>query len=331
MSTRAGAIHGAMAAIHPVNHDIDSHWQHLCSHKVGDETLRKLLSELEPYVKSLASIDDDGQQLRYSKDRDVQKSLKEKPLANIEVIRESLTELQKILKAIKYRVLEFCRERNTGSFTRECSRKDLQQIAKMLPPRKNWDTEAFSKAKEAIANRYSLSGKKFSAALTVIENCRQMRPQIGLESTLQHLTDDHVKSVVEHWSKCHPPRESRDGLGIDYFSSRDLRARLQAVDPYVEASKALSQELSPDEVADFETIYYLGRDGYFPEYYEKKLEDTKKEHALAGNLRSEIHHLITKTNLLTSMSTGIRRLGRPRLADDILSMRPDIQNPILES
>lgn len=322
---------GAVTSSHRVNHDIESHWQHLCSQEIGDESLRSLFSELEPYIKSLASIDDDGQQLRYSEDRDGHTSLKDKPLANLEVIRKSLIDLQKILKAVKYRVLEFCRERNTSSFTRECSRNDLQQIAQMLPPRKEWNTDAFSKAKESIQNRYSLSSRKFSAALTVIEKCREMRTLIGLESKLMHLTDDQVKSIAEHWSKCHPPREERDGLGIDYFSSRDLRARLQAVDPYVEASKKLSQELSPNEVADFETIYYLGRDGYFPEYYEQKLENTKKEHALASNLQNKVHHLITKTNLLASLSTGIRRLGLPSLADDLLSIRPDIQNPSLKS
>ncbi len=84
---------GMLTTGHPANHDIESHWQHLQAGAVGsvnalgDSTLRRLVAELEPYVKSLAAIDDDGQELRYAKNRNGQASLSDKAIVNLCHIR----------------------------------------------------------------------------------------------------------------------------------------------------------------------------------------------------------------------------------------------------
>lgn len=315
---------GVIAAIHPVNHDIESHWNYLCSTKIGDETIRGFLSQLAPYITSLASVDEDGQQLRYSEDRDGQTSLKDKPLANLEVIRDSLTDLKSLLERIKHRVLDFCREVCTGTFIPECSRKDLIEIARMLPPRGDWKTESFTQAKNEIKERFALSGKKFSAVLTIIEGNREMRQLLDLDSQLMHLTDAHVKFVIEQWSICHPPRPSGGDLGLDYFSGRDLKLFQQGYARSALVCQELLQKLSHEELADLETIYYFGRDGKYSEDYERKLGYTKREYAVADNLLTKVDHLRSKTNLLKCLSRGIRLLGRPTLADELLAMRPDL-------
>lgn len=55
---------------HPQNHDISSHWQFIDDDAIPDELFRDLLSCLTPYVESLSQIDNDGQQLRFHRDRD---------------------------------------------------------------------------------------------------------------------------------------------------------------------------------------------------------------------------------------------------------------------
>jgi len=66
---------GAIANRHIPNHDILSHWTHLRDASVGDTALRQIILDLQLYVVSLAKIDDDGQELRYSTNRDGQQSL----------------------------------------------------------------------------------------------------------------------------------------------------------------------------------------------------------------------------------------------------------------
>ena len=76
---------------------------------------------------------DDGQELRYSENRSGQQSLAGHALANIEVIRTSLEELRELAERLKCRLLDFLDERKTGSYTPECSRSDLMEIARILP------------------------------------------------------------------------------------------------------------------------------------------------------------------------------------------------------
>lgn len=311
---------GFALAPHPTNHDIGSYWRHLRDAKIGDEELRQCLDDLESSVKSLSSIDDDGQQLRYATDRDGGTSLLDKPLANIRVIRDSLKRLQALLRKVKYRVHELCDEHPVGTHTVKCSRKDLMTIAALLPPRSEWGTDAFAASKEAIRGRYSLGSRNFSDALKAIEANREMRVLIGLETPLAHLTDAHARLVAERWSACNPPREPR--LEVVFTGLRGTNRTNSMAERHA-ACTLLLKELSVDEVADLEVIFYLGRDGGFPETYEQDLERKRREHAAAGDLMAELRHIFTKMNLLSCLVKAFRRLGRSKLADELKALRPE--------
>lgn len=97
---------GMIAAVHPVNHDIQSHWQHLRDGKVGDARLNQLIGELEPFVVSLAGIDEDGQELRYAVNRDGGRSLDSIAVVNLRLIRHSIDALSAILERVKTRLFE---------------------------------------------------------------------------------------------------------------------------------------------------------------------------------------------------------------------------------
>lgn len=79
-------VMGVIAQGHPVNHDIMSHWVHLRDAKVGDAALRATIADLEPFVTSLAAIDDDGQELRYAETRDGARSLGGIAVVNLPLI-----------------------------------------------------------------------------------------------------------------------------------------------------------------------------------------------------------------------------------------------------
>jgi hypothetical protein len=147
---------GVLKNAHPKNHDILSHWALLQAGELGDEALRHYVTALERYVTSLSEIDDDGQELRYSENRDGQKSLADRSLANIEVIRASLDGLSEVMTQLKYRLLDLAHERATGSYTAQCSRRDLLEIARILPERSNWRDPAFAGAKAEAMRRISL-------------------------------------------------------------------------------------------------------------------------------------------------------------------------------
>jgi hypothetical protein len=314
---------GVLNDAHPKNHDIMSHWSLLQASELGDEALREYVTALEPYIASLAEIDDDGQELRYSENQEGQKSLAGRSLANFQVIRASLHGLSEVMALLKHRLADLACERATRSYTVKCSRRDLLEIARMLPKRSDWRETAFVEAKAAVIERFRLSGREFSKAIDVIQGNREMRCLIGLETSLVHLSDQNALFAVEQWARRHPPRTVGDRPRIVRIADLDLDAIAEDRRIELEVNNRIVEVLTPDEIADLEIIYYIGRNRWFCEHYEEKLDWTRKKHRVTDNLAREVNHLMNKTNFKEAVARGVSTLGRPDLADKLLRLRPD--------
>jgi hypothetical protein len=83
---------------------------------------------------------------------------------------------------LKVRVIEVLGERRTGSFTADCSRRDLFEIARMLPDRSKWKEPTFDNAKAEIKRRFSIGSNKFSVS-----------------GFLPHISDAHALLVIKEW------------------------------------------------------------------------------------------------------------------------------------
>lgn len=318
-------LHGAGALPEgaPKDHDIQAHWKRLSECAVGDEDLRALIAKCEPFAASLARIDDDGQALRYAVRQDGQKSMADKSLANIAVIRKSLTKLEALLSDIKNRSIDYAAECKTGTFTKECSRKDLVVIARLLPQKSDWTKPEFDTAKTAIRERFGLSSKKFSKALDAIKACRETSAIIGIESPLAHLDDKEVVFAVEQWARRHPADKPRSELGTDYFDPKRFAAMEEDDRIAAEVNAALLAALSTEKIADLQTLFYMGRDRVPCEFYDRQLEGALKE-LRSADLTIAINHLMEKTNFKVSIAAVAAKLGRTRLLD---SFRMRIEPP----
>lgn len=301
---------------HDKNHDIHSYWALLSSARLGDTELAEHIKRLQVYVVSLSNIDDDGQELRYATTRDGQISLRDKALCNLAVIRASLLKLQEIIYAAKYRLEVFIDERRTKTYTSDLSRKDLETIAKMLPPFDRWNEDIFDKAKKEIKTTYGIGSKQFSDAVNLIKRHRTMASRLGREFDLLHLTDNKLKLVVQEWKALHSPKYS-DHLGTD-FMNVDFDAMVEHANKVNEAQENILRFLSEDEIADLETLFYTGREGDFCEFYENRLTLVKMEHKINQNLAEEVRHLIEKNNFMEEIAKGLTILGRPTLAKELL-------------
>lgn len=314
---------GVIAAPSRKNHDIKAHWEHISAAKLGDSQLRAYISRLKPFVDSLHRMDSDGQQLRYAETRDGQQSLPHLAVCDLEVIRHSLTLLSELLATTKNRVHSLIEERATHTYTAACSRADLFRIAKMLPPRAKWSHPEFAAARADVMRDLDISGGQFSDAVDIIERHRKMGSLLGHEFSLTYLTDDHALFVVREWSKIHPPRTGGDDLVIDFFDpARIRRSRGERKARELVIESVLSA-LSPEEIADLETIFYIGRERYFCEVYERGLTGALKAQAGCDPLAS-VAHLMSKMNLLDALARGVEILGRPSLAASLRSLRPDL-------
>lgn len=326
-----GRLHkiGMLTHDHPANHDIESHWLHLQTaaigsvnsvNALGDATLRQLVANLEPYVRSLAAIDEDGQELRYAKNRDGQTSLLGIAVVNLQHVRSSIETLNELLRRLKLRVQEIEEERPTGTHTANCSRKDLEEIARIIGDRSTWSDQSFLEKKAFAMNQFSLSSRKFSDAVDAIQESRHLAALVGLEANLKHLSDEKVVEVMKLWIKATPFDESGDGIGLDYFN-RDWTAFKESAGRANRLNDAVLGMLSLEEFADLQTLYYLGRERVYGEHYDELLIQTIKSYH-GGVSRDQVCHLMSKTNLLDAVSNGADRAGRPSLGRKLDQLHP---------
>lgn len=313
---------GLLPERHAKNHDIKSHWELMVAAKLGDTTLRELGAALKPFIDSLHGIDEDGQQLRYAETQEGQKSLEDKAVCNLELIRASLQNLNKLLLQMRHRALDLVEEHRAGTFTKELSRRDLFEAAYMLPPRDRWAEEAFTQAKAKVRDRFGLSSNQFCRALDVMQAHRELGGLLGLEFDLAHLTDADVRLIIGEWSKANPePRGSKGDLGLDYFKV-DREALAEHWRAAVAADKAILATLSPDKIADLQTSFYVGSLKLFSEEYAPRLASARREIAV-GDPWEMVHHIMTKSSLPRALARGVEVLGRRALAAEIRAMRAD--------
>jgi len=302
---------GVLSRPVPRNHDISAYQQLLSGADLGDEELRKHVRALEPFVQSLARIDEDGQELRYHVNRDEIQSLSTYSLANLEVIRDSLDALSEIISDLKYRILDFIDERGTVARTTRLSRQDLICIAKLMPPFGRWKEKVFDEKKQIILSRYSLSSNEFSKAIDVIKNNREMKALLGKETSLLYLPDEMLLWVVRQWRKLHPIREG-GASNIVAVNKATIQAIIENSEN--EVVSALRIYLTNEQLAELQAIYYFGRDKLFPERYEEYVESVRQQHKPNRGPAEQISRLIHKTNFLIALKQGLPRLGRPSLS-----------------
>jgi hypothetical protein len=305
---------GLLATGHRANHDIASQFIHLRDSQLPDLSIRFHLDRLMPFVDSLSHIDDDGQEFRYFENRDGDRSLEGKALANIAVIGRSLKELKTILSDLKYRTWTLCDEYRTGTHTHQLSRKDLFEIAAALPPRSNWSDPKFDVAKSSVKERFGMGSRQFSIALKRLQETRELKAALGIETELVYLNDDKAVFLAEQWKIIHPPRE-RSELGFDITNPIEFEKLFENADQEKAAREAIAKELTVDEIADAETIFYLARDKWYSEHYETALESKIREFKSKNDIRQEIYDLTQKTNFLMMFEVGVKKLGRLALAD----------------
>lgn len=315
---------GSIPARHAPDHDILSHWTHLRNAGLGDVALRALIADLEQFVVSLAKIDDDGQELRYATTRAGQTSLGRLAVVNLPHIRRSLQTMSGLLTQLKNRILDLADERKAGTHTKDCSREDLKVIAGMLGNHATWVDDSFNDKKAAVREKFGLSSGKFSDAVTRIRQSRPLATLVGLETPLTYLTDEKTVSTLTLWAKINPPRvHDPADLGTDYFE-RDC----EKIQEYLRVTQNLVNviiaELTDEQVADLQVLFYIGRGREFGEHYDVMLAAAVAKQRLAQSRSEAVHHLMTKTSLLENVILGAEAAGRPSLAAQLRAIQPEV-------
>ncbi|TFI56623.1 hypothetical protein E2493_19255 [Sphingomonas parva] len=300
------------------------HWRQLRDSRPGDRALRQRIDALAPYVASLARIDEDGSVLPHPALPDDPSggppAIADDAAVDPAQVRESLRGLLEEIGWLLSCVSTLGRESVGGLRTRDCSRQDLVAIARMLPSHGEWRGEAFEEASGKVRDRFGLSADAFADALEAIAGARETRALVGLTSPLVHLCDAQLLRAVRHWRRCHPNRaltfaESLLGRGLWKRDHPAVDARRQDA---AAAIADLGAALAREEVAELATIFDMGRAAILPELYEARVAERREALAAEDAAPAAVDALLGSLQFARSIADGLRRLGRPDLAAQVL-------------
>lgn len=303
------------------DHHIFSYWRALDDANIADGGTRDAIAGLEPYVRSLARIDDDGQQLRFHETIDGKPSLDGIAVVNLPHIRDSVARMGEVVDALTRRISILEEEHHTGTRTTRCSRTDLAEMVRILGPHSQWTDPSFDTRRSAAMARFGLTKKALSNAIDAIRGSRDLAGQLGIEKALTHVNDQQLLSLAERWMTVYPPP------ALDYeptiITGSDIK--LEEVERHFQDVRALVADaeaaFSLEEFADVESVFYIGRNRQFGEDYDEDLARTIREHRVEPKREKKLRHVLSKLTFLDGLADGLERVGRPSLAARMRDMR----------
>lgn len=303
------------------DHHIFSYWRALDDANIADAGTRAAIAGLEPYVRSLSRIDDDGQELRFHETIDGKRSLDGIAVVNLPLIRDSVASMGEVIDALTRRISILQEEHHTGTRTTRCSRSDLADMVGVLGPHSAWTDAGFDDRRAEAMARFGLTKKALSNAIDAIRDSRDLAGRLGIETALTHARDDQLLTLAERWLVAFPPPpldfEPVVISGRD-IAFEDVERHFREVRKLVSAAEAA---FTLEEFADVETVFYIGRNRQFGEDYAEDLERVIAEHRLEPKRATKLHHVLSKLNFLDGLVDGLDRVGRFSLAARLRDMR----------
>lgn len=168
------------------------------------EKLGKIDRRIPEYYKDIEDLikiyyfDTDGDAFKYESDREDHPHMIQNGISHISV--NTLGKQFKIVMNLFHNMIYFLedciREYNLNTFTKNLSRKDIEDISKLIPERTKWGEDSFDKVKEEIKEKYNLSNKEFSNALNIIQKHKKFCVNIGCELPYQQINKYELKEYA---------------------------------------------------------------------------------------------------------------------------------------
>lgn len=242
-------------------HDLKILWMLLENiTKQCDSRYSELIDSCRPVIMDFFEMDPKGETFRYPYSQDGVKHLTEQSLIGLRRFTGAYTNLTSLMRKIELLSDLLYSEYATNTYTKILSRRDLESIAKELPPRLTWgDPEGtFHAVKAEIIARHNLSGRQYTEALNIIQNHREFSQFIGIDNTLPHCNPVklrelfHLRLNLNQHSRSFP-----ESFTPEYK------------DAYRKYMDFLSDQLSDEELATISALNELGLNVmHYSEYYD---------------------------------------------------------------
>lgn len=173
-----------------------------------DERITVLFNTVLPLLNNYKDIDPKGDAFRYWFDKEGNAHFQTKNIGivRIDIIAIQFKQITSYFEKIELVMWCLLKEYKTGTFTKELSRFQIEEISKMLPTQNEF-SEKIKEIKDEIKQKYQIGSNKFNSILSLIRNHREFSANMGWEKPFLNLSDN----AMNIFAKC--------SLGLDDWES----------------------------------------------------------------------------------------------------------------
>jgi hypothetical protein len=313
------------------SHDIGLIWDYLKNHCLSlDERFEPCISSMDDVIKDIAKIDPTGQTFRYPHDIEIKKHLADTSLINVINLKVAFNALEDNLERLDGFIHQLSVEYGFGTHTKHLSRAQLVEIARQLPPMKEWRETSFADIKRGLKQRYSIGSAELSQAISLIKSHFELVQYIGGIKEFDGLEEADLTMLFDQWIKLHPEKMSDE---VEEFSFSQLGNSppppiFEEIINYGRVAKECTDylvgRLSQRAIANIAALFELPKGGMYSELFELDLEnETKALNFPEGDgrreLRYRLDHLMRKPNLLINALKSLYFLGHTQTAESLIA------------
>ena len=163
-----------------------------------DSQIRGTFDSVLIILAHYKDLDPKGDFFRYWLDKNAIPHFESKniSLVRIDIIYAHLNILENYFRQIEFEIWRIRKEYQTGTFTKQLSRQQIEKVSKMIPSKANFRRE-IKTAKAKIQEIYSMGSRKFDEVLGIIKKHREFSLNMGTEHVFLNLSDDSIRIFVK--------------------------------------------------------------------------------------------------------------------------------------
>lgn len=310
------------------SHDIGNIWAFFAENaRSVDDRYEPIIGRLDKKIADIAEVDPTGQTFRYPLDTESQKHLVEVAVINFVVLKERFADLEAVLDDLHRLGRYLLDEYSWGFYTKRLSRKNLFELASLLPQRSVWVNESFSTIKNSLKERFKIGSKELSESIKRIESHFELAPVIGVCVPLLGVEEADVQEFFCLWFKQHDVPSDQDPIDLEVrewesdgcFEAIERDSRIRA-----EVWSTVKPDLTAEKLAGLSTLFYFAFELEFSECYIRTYETGLEEVQLAfadseDSVRSKYFQLFGKTNAVHNFLRSLYFLRKAELADQLVA------------
>lgn len=278
--------------------------------KECDRRYADLVNKCTPTVMDFFAVDPAGETFRYPYSQDGVKHLTEQSIIGLQRFAQAYAVLTETMEDIEILSGLLYSEYSAGTYTKNLSRSDIEDIAKCLPNRDTWADPAgtFDFVRTSLLSKYKIGSREYSEALNLIQNHREFSSHVGLKNSVQHCNPSRLFETFKLRSALSQHSNSiQNALNPQYVKHRANFANY------------LNNEISNEELATLLALHELGSShGSYSELYDslyaKNLTDVQH------NKPENIAYIIGKGMLEERAKFALRKMGQTQILAELTIM-----------